>query len=211
MIAALLLTVIAWAGIACGVFIGEWRGLSPQLGAVGGSLLFAIALFLVAPEIAARIGWPAAVALTVAACCALALTDKLITHGRHSPGDVVGPLLAAAALHSFLDGWSVRALSAQPFANIAVPLGLALHKAPEGLAMGLVARKSMRSLATAVLASTAVESLTFIGACVEPTVDRSGAANLGPWWTASVLAVIAGSFFFVGFHTLLPAHREKRN
>jgi zinc and cadmium transporter len=208
MAAAWLLTLLAWGGIAAGLFLGQWRRASSQVAAVGSALLFGVALFLVIPEIAGRLGWAVAFGLALAVCCLLVLLDRFLIHGAHSPGEVIGPLLAAAAVHSFLDGWSVLALSIQPFASVAVPLGLALHKVPEGLALGLITRRSMSSNSKALAASAGVESLTVVGAIVERGVNESGAATFGAWWTAIVLAVVAGSFLFLGYHTFLEDHRN---
>ena len=208
MAAAWLLTLLAWGGIAAGLFLGQWRRASSQVAAVGSALLFGVALFLVIPEIAGRLGWAVAFGLALAVCCLLVLLDRFLIHGGHSPGEVIGPLLAAAAVHSFLDGWSVRALSIQPLASIAVPLGLALHKVPEGLALGLITRKSMSSSSQAFAASAGVESLTLIGALVERDVNESGTARFGAWWTAIVLAIVAGSFLFLGYHTFLENRRH---
>jgi zinc and cadmium transporter len=203
MAAAWLLTLLAWGGIAAGLFLGQWPRASSHVAAVGSALLFGIALFLVIPEIAGRLGWVTAFGLALGVYCALALLDRLLVRGGHSPGEVIGPLLAATAVHSFLDGWSVRALSIQPFASVAVPLGLALHKVPEGLALGLMTRRSISSSSKALAASVGVESLTLIGAIVEPGVNESGTARFGAWWTAIVLAIVAGSFLFLGYHTFL--------
>ncbi len=205
MAAAWLLTVLAWAGIAAGVLIGEPRRLSAHLAAAGGGLLFGISLFWIVPEMAERSGVLAAVLLAVAACGALALLDRILLHTGHSPRHgVLGPLLAATAIHSFVDGWSVRALGAQPLANMAVPLGLALHKVPEGLALGWITRRSVTNASRSLMACGAVEALTVIGAAVEPRVNESGSAAFGAWWTAGVLAIIAGSFLFLGLHAVLP-------
>lgn len=209
MAAACLLTVLALGGVAAGVYMGQWRRGSSHLAAVGGALLFGIALFLVIPEIARSLGWALAFCLSLTTCGGLALLDRFLTHTGHSPTEgVIGPLLTAAALHSFLDGWSVRALSIQPLANVAVPLGLALHKLPEGLALGFITRKSMSSSSRALAASAGVESLTLFGAIVEPTVNESGAARFGDWWTGIVLAIVAGSFLFLGIHTFLETRRK---
>ncbi|MBV9157219.1 MAG: hypothetical protein JO097_13230, partial [Acidobacteriaceae bacterium] len=121
---------------------------------------------------------------------------------------VIGPLLAATAAHSFLDGWSVRLFTGQPVASIAVPLGLGLHKIPEGLAVGWIARKSMASPWKAAAAGLAVEAMTLVGAWAEPKVDASGAARFGALWSAAVLAIIAGSFLFLGLHAVLPVRRR---
>jgi hypothetical protein len=208
MAAAWLLTLLAWGGVVAGLFLGQWRRASSPLAAAGAGLLFGIALFLVIPEIAGRLGWAAAFGLALGVCCLLILLDRLLIHGNHSAREVIGALLTATAVHSFLDGWSVRALSVQPFASVAVPLGLALHKVPEGLALGLITRRSMSSISKALGVSAGVEGLTLIGAVVEPGVNASGTARFGAWWTGIVLAIVAGSFLFLGFHTFLENRRH---
>jgi hypothetical protein len=202
MAAAWLLTLLAFGGIAAGAFLGQWRRGSSQLTAAGGGLLFAIAIFMVIPEVARNLGWALAFGLAFIVCGGLVLVDRLLRH------TLIAPLLAATALHSFLDGWSVRAVSVQAFATIAVPLGLGLHKVPEGLALGLMTRKSMSSASRALAVSAGVEVFTLVGAIVEPRVNESGAERFGAWWTGIVLAIVAGSFLFLGVHSFVP-HRRK--
>ncbi len=209
MAVASLLTLLALAGVAIGLAAGQSRTLSSHVAAAGGGLLFGIAIFWLLPEIAESLGWIRAVSLAAVALCGLVLIDRVLLHRHDSPGHgVIGPLLAATAAHSFLDGWSVRVFSGQPLANIAVPLGLGLHKIPEGVAVGWIARRSFPSTWKAACAGVAVEAMTLVGAWAEPRVDASGAARFGAWWTATVLAIIAGSFLFLGVHAVLPARRR---
>jgi zinc transporter ZupT len=209
MAVAWALTLLAFAGIAGGFFLDHFLGLSDHLAAIGGGLLFGIALFWVLPEIAEGAGWLAAFLLAVAACGVLAGIDRLLTHTGHSPRHgVVGPLLAATAVHSFLDGWSVRAFTVQPLANVAVPLGLAFHKIPEGLALGWIVRRSIAGTWKAVAAAAGAELLTVAGAFVEPRAYESGTAAFGGWWSAGVLSIIAGSFLFLGIHALAPGRKR---
>ena len=206
---AWLLTLLALAGVIAGVRLGQARTLSSHIAAAGGGLLFGIALFWVIPEIAEISGWTAAYLLPVLAGGALLAADRLLIHGRHSPRQgVVGPLLAATAVHSFLDGWSVRALSGPAMTSMAVTLGLALHKVPEGLALGWIARRVSSSVWRAALAAGAVELLTLAGAFVEPWANESGSVTFGSWWTTGMLTVISGSFLFLGFHALWPSWRR---
>jgi zinc transporter ZupT len=205
MAVAWLLTVLAWAGIAAGIYLSEPRRLSAHLAAAGGGLLFGISLFWVVPDISEMSGTGPAVGLAFGACGLLAVLDRLLLHSGHSPRHgILAPLFAATAIHSFVDGWSLRALATQPLANIAVPLGLALHKVPEGLALGWVTRRSMKRSWDAMASCAGIEALTVIGAAVEPRANESGSAAFGPWWTVSVLAIIAGTFLFLGLHAVLP-------
>jgi zinc transporter ZupT len=209
MAAAWALTLLAFAGIACGLSLDRLLALSDRLSAAGGGLLFGVAAFWVIPEIAAGAGWPAAILLAIAACAAIAGLDRILIHTGHSPRHgVIGPLLAATAVHSFLDGWSVRALAIQPVANVAAPLGLGLHKIPEGLALGWIVRRSFATRWKAAAAACGVEFLTLAGAFIEPRAYRSGTVAFGGWWGLAVLAIIAGSFLFLGVHALLPARKR---
>ncbi len=206
---ACLVTLLALAGVAAGVTLGHARTLPSHMAAAGGGLLFGIAMFWVMPEIAEISGWPVACLLPIVAAGAMLLTDRLLIHAAHAARrTVIAPLLAATAVHSFVDGWSLRALAGQPLAGIAVPLGLGLHKVPEGLALGWIAHRNMSSTWRAALAAGGVELLTVVGAFVEPWADESASVKFGAWWTAAMLGVISGSFLFLGVHALLPGWRR---
>lgn len=207
---AFVLTFLAFAGIAAGVFLGQSRAPSAHIAAAGGGLLSGIALFWLLPEMAATSGWIAAVLLIAFGCALLWVLDHTLIHGAHSHHDgVAGPLLAAAAVHSFLDGWSVRVFSAEALTRVAVPLGLALHKIPEGLALGLLTRKSISPAWKALVLAGSVEALTLVGAWVEPRANQSGTALFGVWWTEIVLGIVAGTFLYLGLHTAVPARQKQ--
>lgn len=206
---ASLLTLLAIAGVIAGVLLGESQRISSYLSAAGGGMLFGISLFWLVPEIAAVSGWFPASGLTLAACLALALIDRLFIQSNHGPARVaLAPILTAAAVHSFLDGWSVRAIESLQMASITAPLGLALHKIPEGVAIGWIARQSIGSVGKAATAAIAVELVTLLGAFVEPYASRSGSAAFGAWWTSAVVAIVSGSFLFFGTHAILPNWRR---
>lgn len=210
MTAALVLTLVAVGGVLAGVLLGQSRFWTSQLGAAGGGLLFGIALFWVLPEIAETAGWIRASALALAGCVLISALDALLVHTGHSPRTgAIGPLLAATAIHCFLDGWSVRALGGRPLTDAAVGVGLALHKLPEGFALGWVMRRATSSDSKALLLGSSVEALTALAAYIEPKANNAAAETLGHWWTASVLALIAGSFLYLGFHVVIP-ERHKR-
>jgi zinc transporter ZupT len=200
-----LLTLLGLAGVAVGVYLGHARVLSSLLSAAGGGLLFGISLFWLIPEVGTITGPWLAFVLALLVAGMMAGLDRLLLHAGHSPRQgVLWPVLAAMALHSFLDGWSVRALAARPLPEIAAPAGLALHKIPEGIAAGWIAHRSTSSGWKAAAAGGAAQLATVAGALVEPNADRLGTARFGESWPAAVLAIIAGSFLFVGFHAVLP-------
>lgn len=211
MAVAWLLTALAIAGVIGGVIMGQARVLSSDLAAAGGGLLSGIALFWLLPEVAGTSGWALAVLVALVACGVMLALDRAFMHssGAHLHHALI-PLFTAAALHSFLDGWSVRAFyDINSLAFVAVPLGLALHKIPEGLALGWVSHKSLGA-GKAIAASAAAEFTTVIGAFAEPRVNRIGDAEFGPRWTMLILAAIAGSFLFLGIHVLWPDWKRAR-
>ncbi len=206
-----LLTLLGLAGVSVGVYLGHARVLSSLLSAAGGGLLFGISLFWLIPEVGLTTGRWSALALALLVAGMMAGLDQLLLHAGHSPRQgILWPVLAAMALHSFLDGWSVRALAARPLPEIAAPIGLALHKIPEGIAAGWIARRSTSSGWKAAAAGGAAQLATVAGALIEPNADRLGAARFGEGWPAAVVAVIAGSFLFVGFHAVLPDWKKAR-
>ncbi len=206
---ATFLTLLAVAGVVAGVLLGEWQKVSCYLAAAGGGLLFGISLFWLVPEIAAASGWFPASMLTLGACFGLALIDRLFVHSHRGPGRVaVTPILAATAIHSFLDGWSVRAVESLRMASVTAPLGLALHKIPEGVAIGWIAHQKIGSAAQAAALAISIELVTIVGAVVEPYASRSGSAAFGSWWASAVIAIVSGSFLFFGAHAILPNRRR---
>ena len=209
MILSTLLTALAVGGVIAGVCAGRTRHFSAHLVAAGAGLLFGIALFWLFPEIAQLSGTAAAALLVAFIAAVLTVADHFILHAaRPGKPNLIGPLLVATSVHSFLDGWSLRAITGVPVATAAAFLGLAIHKLPEGLALGWIARRSLNSVHKALLVSAGIEFLTFVGAAVEPLADRSVLSALGAWWSALVLAIIAGSFSFLSVHAMLPLLRR---
>lgn len=206
---ALLLTFLALIGAALGIVLGRSSLFSSYVAAAGGGLLFGICLFFLVPEIAEVSGWGAACGLTLVACLLLALIDHLFLHSRDTTTHfALGPILAATAIHSFLDGWSVRALGGMRMATVSASLGLGLHKLTEGLALGWITRQNLKQYWKAALAVTAAEAFTVLGGFVEPYANRTGFAAFGSWWTSTVVAIIGGSFLFLGIHTVMPNRRR---
>jgi zinc transporter ZupT len=203
---AWLLTLLALAGAWAGAYVGRKERFAEHLAAAGGGLLFGVSLFGLIPEISETLGRPSAALMVLSVALLLGFLDWVLSHSGHSARHgVIWPLLAATALHSFLDGWSVRALAMQP-----VTIGLALHKIPEGVALGWILRRSLGSRRKAILAAGAPELLTLAGAFVQPGLNASGYQQFGERWTAGALAMIAGGFVFLGFHAVIP-HRKRRD
>jgi zinc transporter ZupT len=208
MAAAFLLTCLALAGVVAGVLLH--RRLSHYLAAAGGLLLLIVAFVWIVPEIATAWGWPRAVLAVLLFAVLLAFVDAGLIRLGHSPRHgVIAPLIIATAIHSLLDGWSIRVLAAQPVPEAIVPIGLGLHKIPEGFALGWVLRRSLSSHGRAIGLGAFAELFTLLGALLQPFADRSGLAHFGPAWTPAVLSVIAGAFVFLACHGLLPYFRHE--
>jgi zinc transporter ZupT len=209
MAVALLLTCLAMAGVMAGALLE--RSISHHVAAAGGLLLFGVAFIWIVPEIAELWSWPWAVLAVTLVAVLLALLDGALVRLGHSPRHgVIAPLLAATAIHSLLDGWSIRTLATHPLTEIFVPTGLALHKIPEGFVLGLVLRRTVSSPWRAAFFGISAELFTLLGALLQPPANRSGLERFGPSWTPAVLSVIAGAFVFLGCHALLPYFRRER-
>jgi zinc transporter ZupT len=209
MLAAWLLTAAALAGIIVGM-LGRSPAPSSLLAAAGGGLLVGICAFWVLPEMAVSVGHMAALALVAVVSLVLLIADRVLLHDTRGGRHILLPLLLATAIHSFLDGWSVRALWTGTLDRIAVGIGLGLHKIPEGIAVGWVMRRGLGRTATALGAAMAVELVTPIGAWTEPYAQRSGFATFGSGWSAFVLAIVGGTFLFLGVHSVVPQRKNVR-
>ena len=204
-IAALLAMACAAAGIAASGGSRK-RILIP----ISGGLLAAVALFALIPETAEEIGWMSALIAAALGYGLLVVFDRMglpvCPSCSHSHG-FSGPLVAATAIHAFVDGWGMMAVSSSgPYAARAVLAVLLLHKIPEGLALGAILRmsagKPRRALGLAILA----ESPTLIGGA------------LGLWstqvtWIDYPLAVAGGAYLFLGSHAVTawvrPSHEHQ--
>ena len=119
-----MLTLVAWFGIVLGA-LGHSRERSPEVAAGGGGLLAGICVFWLMPEIADESSWARACVFVLTACTLLFLVDHLLEQAEtRSQRHVLIPLLTAAGLHSVLDGWSIRAVTANRLAGTFLFLGL---------------------------------------------------------------------------------------
>lgn len=211
MAASWLLTLLAICGIFAGVFLVRSGRSSDYLAAAGGGLLLGISLFWLVPEVGEAIGLLKALLSAAAVAFVMVLADHALTHGGHSAHQkIIWPILVATALHSLLDGWSVRLLNTGALMNAAVIVGLALHKFPEGVGLGWVLRRSHQSSRRALIAGTAAESFTLLGAAAEPQLNASAFQHFGAWWPDAIISLIAGGFIFLGLHAVLPTFKERK-
>lgn len=115
------------------------------------------------------------------------------------------PLICAAAVHSFLDGWSIATvqLAAPLGLRIAVPLAVALHKLPEGIALGGILRAAVKSRGAALGWCVLAESATLMGGALGIAMGP----HLGTRWITYPLGITAGWLLYLGYHAL---HEEWR-
>lgn len=175
-----------------------------------------VALFWLLPEMAEAVGWRVAMAWMGGGTLALWLLDRYVyplcpacapahDHG-HCETRLHGfalPLLAAAALHSTLDGWTVMAGQDHPSLGPALIFGIAAHKVPEGLALGVIARAAMASRFAALGWCVTAQAATLAGAGLEVAF----APYLGIAGLYALLALAGGSFLYLGGHAV---HGELR-
>jgi zinc transporter ZupT len=155
--------------------------------------------------------WPIALSLISGGMVVLALIDRYVypvcpacspVHDHdHCSTRLHGfatPLLAAAALHSALDGWSAVSSQQGTGFGTALAFGIAAHKIPEGLALGIISRAALASRAAAFVWCSLAQSATLVGAGMAVVF----APYLGPAGLHVLLAIAAGSFLYLGGHAV---------
>jgi len=172
---ALIVFVIAVVGVFAGVSLSAIHSISRGLVAFGGGVLVGVAAFWVMPELAVFFGWPGALAWVGAGGLALWLTNRYLypvcpscshTHDHDLCSTrlhgFAAPVLIVAGFHSFLDGWILTASGIGSTEGLAagVLIAIAAHKLPEGMALGIIVRASVRRGRSALWTSIAAEAMT---------------------------------------------------
>jgi zinc transporter ZupT len=214
----LIVTLIALAGILIGVFASNVPELSRRAVPFSGGVLIGIAGFFILPEMATVFSWPGAILWVSVGFAALWVFDKYVynvcpscshthDHDRCSTRlhGFAGPLLAAAALHSVLDGWTLAASQETRDLGPAFFLGIAVHKLPEGLALAVIVRSALRSHTAAIIGCTAAELATLVGARIEIVLYP----YVGLSWVYGLLALAAGSFLYLGYHAVDAEYKRR--
>lgn len=208
---ALLSTSIGIAGAVLGVssLIGAPRKIVP----FSGGLLMGIAIFGVLPELTGEYGWGAGGALLAAGVTLMWAVGRYWypvcpscshTHDHEACTTTLHgfalPLVAAASIHSFLDGVGIAASRQEHSGGLAATVlaGVMLHKVPEGVALGIMLRAAVRSRFAALGWCVAAEGATFCGALLE----SAATGRLGTSWVSYALALAGGSFLYLGFHAV---------
>ena len=208
-----LAALVGIAGAALGLWLTGVQRRARVVLPFSAGVLLGVAAFGLLPELAVAVGWTRSLALALVGYGLLIVIDRYVypicptcahDHDHHACSDELHgmalPLLAAAAIHSFLDGWSVATAEfAAPLGlRVAVPLAVALHKIPEGIALGGIVRASMHSRPAAFAWCIVAEGATLVGG----TGGLLMAPHLGTTWILYPLGLTAGWILYLGYHAL---------
>ena len=194
------------------------KGWSRPLVSFSGGLLMGVALFWVLPEMASFFHWINTLAWVFGGGLGLWVVDRWIypvcpscsgphdhDHCASSLHGFAPPLLIAAAIHSALDGWSVSSAGVTAQLTNSLGLTIAIHKIPEGLALGVIMRAAIDSRWVALGWGALAEGATLLGAASEMAL----APYLGPGVLHALLAVAGGTFLYLGGHAVHGEFRRR--
>lgn len=213
-----LATLVGVCGAAIGLWLTGMRRRARVVVPLSAGVLLGVAIFGLLPEMISEQGWTLSLVLFLAGYGLLLLVNKYAypvcptcAHDHdHNACDselhgFAAPLIAAAALHSFLDGWSVATVQlASPLGlRIAVPLAVALHKLPEGIALGGIMRAALRKRSAALWLCILAEGTTLAGGALGLGLGP----HLGTRWITYPLGVTAGWIVYLAYHAI---HEEFR-
>jgi zinc transporter ZupT len=208
-----LATVAGIGGAALGLWLTGARRRARVVVPFSAGVLLGVAVFGLIPELAIEIGWPVSMGLFVLGYGVLLLVNRYVyrvcptcahDHDHNACSTELhgfaAPLILAAAVHAFLDGWSIATvqLAAPLGLRVAVPLAVALHKIPEGMALGGILRASVTSRAAAAGWAVVAEGSTLIGGAL----GLIAGPHLGTGWITYPLGIAAGWLFYLGYHAV---------
>jgi zinc transporter ZupT len=206
-------TVVGIGGSALGLWLTGAKRRARAVIPMSAGVLLGVALFGLVPELAGELGWALSLLLFAAGYGVLYVIDRHVypvcptCHHEHDHSHCetelhgfAGPLIPAIALHSFLDGWSVAVvqLGAPLGLRVAVPLAIALHKAPEGIALGGILRASIRGRAAAFAWCIVAEGATLVGGFL----GLIAGPHLGSRWITYPIGITAGWLSSLGYHAI---------
>ncbi len=207
------IVLIGVTGALAGVWLESVPRASRVIVLLSGIVLVGMSFFWVVPEIAQHFGWAGGLSWVLAGFLIMWTVNRFVhpvcpscSHDHDHAGCAAPlhgfaiPLIAASSFHSFMDGWSLTASHQPGFEDLqAVFLtGIALHKLPEGLALGGILRAAMASPRKALLAAAFAQSMAFAGSGLAIHL----APYVGPHWLGGMLGIAGGTFLYLGYHAL---------
>ncbi len=207
-----LATAIGLAGAAAGLWLTGAHRTARMAVPFTAGILLGVVLFGLAPELVTESGWAPTLGLfaggylilfalnrTGSPVCPACSHDHDHNTCASELHGFAAPLITAAALHCFIDGWSIAAAqSAAPELRLTAPLAVMLHKIPEGVALGGILRVSLKSRAAALGLCAVAEGTTLLGGAAGLWL----APLLGTAWITYPLGATAGWLFYLGFHAV---------
>lgn len=216
MAAPAVATVVGIAGAVFGLRLTEAHRHARVVVPFSAGVLLGVAVLGLLPELRNELGWPLSLTLFAAGYGLLFFVDRyaypvcpICAHDHDHDScstelhGFAWPLILGAALHSFLDGWSIATAGrvAPLGLRVAVPLAIVLHKAPEGIALGGVLRASVKSRRVALGWCVLAEGSTLAGGLMALVM----AGRVGSQWTNYPLGITAGWLAYLGYHAV---HQE---
>ena len=214
------LFLLTLAGAFAGIRLAEIPAISRRVLPFSGGLLVGVAIFWILPEIAERDGWLSGCTGLIAGFSLLWLIDRYLypvcpscSHTHHhedcsrSLHGFAAPLLIASGLHSFFDGWGLAVSRQEGFESLRVAFlaGIAVHKLPEGLALGALLIAALGTEWRAMLGATGAQSMMLVGGVLGVLL----AGHLAPAWTVAFLSVAAGAFVYLGYHAVDSEYQQR--
>ncbi len=208
-----IFTFAAIVSACAGVWLTSLPEISRRVIPFSGAVLIILSLFWILPELIAEFGLAVGAGLMIAGFGVLLIIDRYLypvcpacshTHDHDSCNTrlhgFAGPLIFAALLHSFVDGWVLAAGSERGIGPVgpAILLAVALHKLPEGLAFGVIVRAAVRSRQRAFFYAGLTQGIMLIGGFFE----HAAAPHLGHRWIAVLLGLGGGTFLYLGYHAV---------
>jgi zinc transporter ZupT len=208
-----LATFVGLVGAVLGIWMTGLRERARAVVPFSAGILLGVALFGLVPELATEIGWRMTILLFSVGYGVLLLVNRFVyrvcptcahDHDHNTCSTELhgfaAPLIAAATVHSFLDGWSVATVQlAVPLGlRVAVPLAVALHKMPEGIALGGILRAAVKSRKAALGWAVLAEGSTLAGGALGLMMGP----RLGSEWITYPMGIAAGWLFYLGYHAV---------
>ena len=207
-----LVSLLAFAMSCAGVIAADYSSLKlasfrRRIVPLTGGILICVAVFWVLPDLVEYCGWLVSLSAVLASLLALGVLNHFVypvcptclgTHAHTSPFPAA--LIVAVGIHSFFDGWSLTLSGDHDLGELgrAISWGIAVHKLPEGLVLGIILRSLIKSRNLALASALGANVVFLAGGILQHSVSHV----LPMPWLIGSLSISAASFLFLGFNVL---------